>query len=559
MLAPQKVDFSGVWKRVRLENYENLLAAQGAGYVQRKMAASIGMVHTITMDAGCSMFRLQERGGPVDTDNLYVVDGPELPTATMKNSFLDKLERRGATLHMRKLIMPEQQFEIAMVRSLEQGGKVLKVVSAAVLAPPVMASLTAQCLQQATFHNRKVSAPDVVAATYFELLGPSPNARPQSAFPLEETPAEVPEAPVVARAIADLSGIWQRTKTANFEAFVGASGGGFMQRKLAAQMPLTHTITLDATGLQAVSLHEKGGPIDCRSTVTIGAPFEAVDMNGKVFQQRAHWSGGMLVFVRRAPDNSFELLMTRSVDNSLSVPQLVLKSVHRDLRTGCETEATSWFSRTGASPNPLPLPNLTLLGPAQPTSEENSEGGQLAYADDEEDDDDVAVAKMRLVSTARPSRGLQSLISDPDLASTECRSQFSGLWTKCATHSAALGESLAAKMGTTHRIVLTATTVRVEEVVGGEVVDEGAEHVLGGELQDCWFQQRACQSRFYFEGDALVQRRVDLVSGDETLLRRDLEEQGAVIRLTATRRNVATGEEWEAMSIFRSAESSGDA
>jgi hypothetical protein len=128
---PKKVtksDFSGVWKRVKLVNYENLMAAQGAGYVQRKLAASIAMTHTITMDKALTAFRLQEKGGPLDTDNLYSIDGPELSTTTLKKNFLDKATWDGAKLKIRKLNMPEQNSELVIYRELEDGGKTLKLV-----------------------------------------------------------------------------------------------------------------------------------------------------------------------------------------------------------------------------------------------------------------------------------------------------------------------------------------------------------------------------------------------------------------------------------------------
>ena len=79
-----RADLSGVWKRVRLVNYENLMGAQGAGFVQRRLAASVAMTHTITMDPDLTAFRLMEKGGPVDTDNTYQIGGPEITTNTLK-------------------------------------------------------------------------------------------------------------------------------------------------------------------------------------------------------------------------------------------------------------------------------------------------------------------------------------------------------------------------------------------------------------------------------------------------------------------------------------------
>jgi hypothetical protein len=52
--------------------------------MQRKLAASIAMTHTITMDRQLTAFRLQEKGGPVETDQVYPIDGPEVATTTLK-------------------------------------------------------------------------------------------------------------------------------------------------------------------------------------------------------------------------------------------------------------------------------------------------------------------------------------------------------------------------------------------------------------------------------------------------------------------------------------------
>ena len=77
-------DLSGVWKRVRLVNYENFIGVQGAGFVQRRLAASMAMTHTISMDPDLTAFRLMEKGGPLDTDNTYQVGGPEITTKTIQ-------------------------------------------------------------------------------------------------------------------------------------------------------------------------------------------------------------------------------------------------------------------------------------------------------------------------------------------------------------------------------------------------------------------------------------------------------------------------------------------
>jgi len=65
----------------------------------------------------------------------------------------------------------------------------------------------------------------------------------------------------------DFSGTWKRGNTENFEAFVGAQGAGYVQRKLAASMQLTHIITMDGPPYNAqIRLQEKGGSLSklCR-------------------------------------------------------------------------------------------------------------------------------------------------------------------------------------------------------------------------------------------------------------------------------------------------------
>lgn len=76
---PTRVDMSGVWNRIRVHNVDSyvgmghccyvrqvvmnyFVGAQGAGFLQRKLAASVPMVHTITMNPpDLNAFRIQVR------------------------------------------------------------------------------------------------------------------------------------------------------------------------------------------------------------------------------------------------------------------------------------------------------------------------------------------------------------------------------------------------------------------------------------------------------------------------------------------------------------------
>lgn len=86
--------------------------------------------------------------------------------------------------------------------------------------------------------------------------GAAPTAAAPSAAAVASTPAPV----VVQSAPApsnkdvvktDFSGVWKRVKTINFDTFVGAQGASYVQRKLAASMPLTHTLTMNPDRLDA--------------------------------------------------------------------------------------------------------------------------------------------------------------------------------------------------------------------------------------------------------------------------------------------------------------------
>ena len=92
MANTKRVDFSGVYKRTNTVNFEAFVGAQGVGYVQRKLAASMQLTHTITMDGPpfYSKFRLQEKGGPLDIDNTYDISPTRNDNATSERYILKK-------------------------------------------------------------------------------------------------------------------------------------------------------------------------------------------------------------------------------------------------------------------------------------------------------------------------------------------------------------------------------------------------------------------------------------------------------------------------------------
>lgn len=321
-----------------------------------------------------------------------------------------------------------------------------------------------------------------------------------------------------------------------------------MQRKLAASMALTHTITMDAPKLEAFALHEKGGPIDTNQTLTIGASFQPILINGKKFKQRAYWQKDALVFIRRADDDSFDLIMSRTIDSTGD--QMVLKSIHKDLLTGKETEATSWFTKTGKSTNPVPKADLSLVVKGA----EADNGGDAAEAevedvDNDEDDDDQALAKMRSVSTAAARTNLTSLTGA--ITQVSKNTDFGGVWIQNnATHFDAAQVDV--NMSLTHTITMQKREVRVKESICGRVIDDNTFTVDSDEVA-VEYVGKACRVRVFFEGKTLVLHRIIDDDQVEYFIRRDLEDEGKVLRLVTLQRNLYTGEESESMTLFNNA------
>ena len=278
-----KKDFSGVWKRVKTTNFEALLEAQGAGYVQRKVAVAAPLTHIITMDENLTVFRLQEKSGVLDTDNEYLLSKTAAPIETVFSGgkkFLDSVEwgevvvdgvTYSPVIHIKKIQLPERNYELNVYRLLEDDGKTLKTIA------------RYQSLKQPTSSSSKQPT-TVEAISVFTKTGPSPNERPQSdmsdevvvsiptttyiddaevvpvyskppvsqdiykdgggdndntidamdtssysnSIPSTQTTQSRSRVPSKARSLStqksiprDLSGVWTRTKTVNFEAFIG--------------------------------------------------------------------------------------------------------------------------------------------------------------------------------------------------------------------------------------------------------------------------------------------------------------------------------------------------
>lgn len=183
----------------------------------------------------------------------------------------------------------------------------------------------------------------------------------------------------------DFSGVWYRTKSVNLEAVIGASGAGFLLRKIAASLPITHTITMNPPILNTIRLQEKAGPVDFDNILTINSTeLKETIGNGKKMLQRIYWEGDSLILQRIFPNENFEMIISRTLDdrhgsdaindsnsshggNSTSSSstseskQLISKIVHRHLKTGNEIEATSWFKYMSPSPNNPPIPDVITM------------------------------------------------------------------------------------------------------------------------------------------------------------------------------------------------------
>lgn len=430
------------------------------------------------------------------------------------------------------------------------------------------------CFSQSLTHVDLKTNKETTAHSWFAFQGPSTNECPASANPADEvddveeaTPATA-AAPAAASPVLaaggvkrkDLSGVWNRTKSVNFEAVIGATGAGFMQRKIAASMALCHTITMDKN-LQAIRMQEKGGPINIDFTLTVGATDTApYDNNGKKLAHKAYWEGDALVMHRIVLDGNYELVNKRTLDESTDVKQLVCQITFRDLRTGNEVEATSWFSFAGPSPSPLPVPDLTKLPKTAEAAAPAPEVPKVPEVDidDDDDTDEVAVQKMRMsvmTPTSAASRlfqpaGISSLYAanphqnDMDAAR---RPIFSGTWQK----DMGSGPALSSKFQLTHIIKLDATTFMLrEEDNHGKVLDDLTLVVGGPAIEKTFASHKKMRVRCYWEGATFVVQQVNTAESYELYIRRELEENGSQVRLVTTQRSLTTGEESESMSVF---------
>ena len=151
---PEKADLSGVWKRTKTEDYDKFIIAQGGSWMKGRLAASIALEHTITQDKDLKFFRLMEKGGPINTDFIYTVDGKTVAlTKISETEFNDTASYDDNVLYLHKMVQPNQQYELKVHRFLDDAST-MRIV--------------------AQFIHFTAPEKNVTATSWFERTGDSP-------------------------------------------------------------------------------------------------------------------------------------------------------------------------------------------------------------------------------------------------------------------------------------------------------------------------------------------------------------------------------------------------
>lgn len=366
-----RVNFTGVWTRTKAVNFEGFVGAQGAGYMQRKLAASMAVTHTIIMDEDMSALRLLEQAGPMEQDNCITIGSDYRPLAVLKKKFKQRFYWEGSVLICQR-VHELNDFELIIKRCFENDQ---------IMATMIHRDLsTGQETESSSWFTKTKMPSADLAGPVVEPLDDQDNDEESSDEESEgdaaeegdevdgeetETASDLPTRTIslagksmVAR--PDMSGVWKRTNTTNFDNFVGAQGAGFVQRKLAASMALVHTITMNPPHMSGLQLQEKGGPLDVCNLYHIGAAPKGVKLLKKMYMDSVMWEGDALVLKKVHEHGDHEMIMKRYLEDDNQVIRLV--SIHHNLNTGEEVEGISFFSKTGPSPvnadEIFPTPNI---------------------------------------------------------------------------------------------------------------------------------------------------------------------------------------------------------
>ncbi len=151
---PPRANFSGLWKRTKTVDYDKFLMAQGASWMKGRLASSIALEHTMTMDEGGRYFRLMEKGGPVNTDFTYTIDGVTVDDTIISDTkFKDCCSWDKNILLVVKKVQPKEDYELVVHRHLDDPTH-MRVV--------------------ALFNHYAKPEKNITATSYFEKIGPSP-------------------------------------------------------------------------------------------------------------------------------------------------------------------------------------------------------------------------------------------------------------------------------------------------------------------------------------------------------------------------------------------------
>jgi len=536
-VVTKKTDYSGVWKRTKVVNFEAFAAAQGAGYVQRKLAASIEMIVTITMDAPhCTTVRIQEDGGPIHSDNTMVIGGEPSEAPMGAKIYADRASWENGVLKLNKVFMPNKEYELEVYRHLEDNGQSIR--------------------QMQTFIDLK-SGKRVESQAYFTRTGNSPNAPPPSTFPPgEEAPTVQESAPLPKPSEsttteaetgrsepkkADFSGVWSRFKSHNMDQYAGALGAGYVQRKLAGSIAMVHTITMNPPALNAFRLQEVGGPVKNDTLYTIDATESIETKLGNLpHMDMVEWKESVTAgtLLEAMPSPGPTLVITKTPVNGDHIvyqgryleddKTLVVVNIHYNQSTSVETIATNWFKLTGPSPNLAPEPQLPIKGSTD--SGNDTVGGHTS--------------EVSASSSSRPER---------QASTSSLRVDFSGVWERQTDNTekmmSSVMQSHAGVMNSTHTITMDAPTLSTFQIVEtSSKTNVERNFQIGGDAIEVSQDDKTYKEKCYWLGEALVVQRLSVTNDVEIVITRFLEKDR--MRLVTVRKNLHTGDNTESVSFF---------
>ena len=123
---------------------------------------------------------------------------------------------------------------------------------------------------------------------------------------------------------------------------------------------------------------------------------------------------------------------------------------------------------------------------------------------------------------------------------------FSGIWKRNSDLTGSNNNSvkLGANLSFTNIISMSANQMRIQEFGGALKIEDTTYLLDSGEYIDTTYMKKRYKSRCYWEGATLVMHRMNVSDNYELVAKRDLEQDGGVIRLVSIYRNMITGE-WE--------------